>query len=73
MSKEIQVIFADFIREELDKNGVSMAQMCRDINIDYNTFNSTYRRSQTRATWLLKIADYFGVEVRDLILMPYKK
>lgn len=73
MPEETQVIFADFIKEQLDKKGVSMAQMCRDLEFDYNTFNSTYRRSQTRATWLLKIADYFGVEVRDLILMPYKK
>lgn len=64
-----EITFPQFIRIECVKKNISIRKMCKDLDIDYPVFNATYRRSKTRATWLLKIADYFNVDVRDLILM----
>lgn len=67
-----ELSFPQFIRMECVRKNISIKRMCEDLDIDYPVFNATYRRSKTRATWLLKIADYFDVDVRDLILMKVK-
>ena len=67
-----KLTFPQFIRIECAKRDISIKKMCENIGIDAKIFTSSYRTSYTRATWLLKIADYFEVDVRDLILMDLK-
>ena len=69
---ENKLTFPQFIRIECGKRDISIKRMCELIGIDPKIFTSSYRNSYTRARWLLKIADFFEVDVRDLIMMDLK-
>lgn len=69
---ENKLTFPQFIKIECAKRDISIKKMCELVGIDHKVFSASYRTSYTRARWLLKIADFFEVDVRDLIMMDLK-
>lgn len=64
--------FGKFIRMQVIEHDMTIKDLCRACDIDYHQFSTTYRQRRVRADWIVRIAEYFNVELKELILMDAK-
>jgi hypothetical protein len=64
--------FRKFIRTGIAERDMTIKDLCRECDMDYHQFSTTYRQRKIRPDWIVRIAEYFNVELKELILMDAK-
>lgn len=64
--------FRKFIRTGIAERDMTIKDLCRKCDMDYHQFSTTYRQRKIRPEWIVRIAEYFNVELKELILMDAK-
>ena len=64
--------FRKFIRTGIAERDMTIKDLCRACDMDYHQFSTTYRQRKIRPDWIVRIAEYFNVELKELILMDAK-
>lgn len=62
------------IEELLNERGISKNKICKDLDIPRGKFNRYCRGEFQRidANLLIKLCDYFGCEIKDLVIIKDK-
>lgn len=64
--------FGNFIRLGCAEKDIKIKELCEACNMNYQIFSTTYRYYTIRPEWLIEIADYFNVSLKELILLNAK-
>lgn len=64
MKRGLRLVFADIVKKELKRQGISQSQMARDIGWSISSVNNICRaRRQTSINLLNDIFDYLQIEI----------
>lgn len=63
----------ELIKTECDKKNITIAKMCREIDINYMSFITNIKRKEVKAKTLLKISKYLNLDLEMLIVAPIEK
>lgn len=61
------------IEEGLLKKGISIAEMCEDLDFKLKSFTDSWHRDKFSAIRCVMISDYLNIDLRTLILSPVDK
>jgi len=67
MMRTMEINIAKLERER-ERLGKSKMEICRDLGIAYQNWDYIIRSRQTKLKTIQKIADYFGIDGKDLLI-----
>lgn len=65
--------YGDYIRHLVKIKGTSIKQMCKDLNIPYRSFISSYDYNRMNATRLVNVSKYLDADLNLMLTLPLKK